>query len=59
MATIKIKNLLSEEQLKKIREIAQKNARREGHMLMMQNLKHSVKKNKKKYNRKNKHNYDV
>ena len=38
MATIKIKNLLSEEQLKKIREIAQKNARREGHMLMMQNL---------------------
>jgi hypothetical protein len=28
-------------------------------MLMMQNLKHSVKKNKKKYNRKNKNNYDV
>ena len=56
MATIKIKNLLSNEQIKKIKEIAEKNARREGHKTMMQFTKHSVKRNKKKYNRKNKNN---
>ena len=59
MATIKIKNLLSLEQLKKIREIAEKNARREGHKAMMKNLKHSIKRNKKKYNRKNKDNETI
>jgi len=59
MATIRIKNLLSEEQLKQIKEIAQKNARREVHKAMMSNLKTSVNKNKKKYNRKNKNDYDL
>jgi len=56
MATIKIKNLLSPEQLKTIREIAEKNARREGHKEIMKFTRHSLTKNKKKYNRKSKNN---
>ena len=55
MATIKIKNLLTKEQVDKIKEIAEKNARRAGHQAMMQFTRHSVNKNKKKYSRKNKH----
>ena len=51
----KIKNLLTEEQLKLIRDIANKNARRNTHSNMMKPHKHTVQSNKKKYSRKNKH----
>ena len=51
----KIKNLLTKEQLKLIRDIANKNARRNSHNDMMKPHKHTVQSNKKKYNRKNKH----
>jgi hypothetical protein len=51
----KMKNLLTDEQLKLIRDIASKNARRNTHSDMMKSHKHTVQSNKKKYNRKNKH----
>ena len=50
-----MKNLLTEEQLKLIKDIANKNARRNNHNNMMKSHKNTVHVNKKKYNRKNKH----
>jgi hypothetical protein len=54
MAVVKIKNLLTKEQLEQISKIVKKKVRRDGHNEMMKSQKHTVKKNKKKYNRKNK-----
>ena len=44
----KMKNLLTDEQLKLIRDIADKNARRNTHNDMMKPHKHTVQSNKKK-----------